>query len=162
MLGKQHLVRALLNLRAEVLAAKGNPSPALSYVRAKVLRHDTPRPVREAAAGESQYAQSGVRAVPLSGWARLLLSPDIQANPTALDRIYLALQRAGYERGSSDVCAGPPLHGTGLVRGRVWLAGTCAPIPLLTKRVLFSGGVRRWQGSVPPHPLSSWPAQGRC
>ena len=97
-LGQQHLVKALQNLREEVIHNKLDPGRALSVVRAKVLKHNTPVNFRQAAAGDSQFAQSGVRPIPLSQWARLLLSDDIQAQEDETDQIYLSLQRAGYSR----------------------------------------------------------------
>lgn len=110
MLGHQHLVKALQNLRNEVLADKLEPSEALTWIRATVLRHNTPKPVRQAAAGESQYAQSGVKPIPLSGWAKLLLSPDIQEEPDDVTKLYLSLQRAGYESKGNEASTPSPAY----------------------------------------------------
>jgi hypothetical protein len=97
-LGAQHLVKALQNIRSSLLASKREPPRALTVVRAKVLHHRTPLNYRQAAAGDSQFAQSGVKAIPLSGWARLLLAEDIQKEAKETDKLYLALQRAGHDR----------------------------------------------------------------
>jgi hypothetical protein len=101
-LDQQHLAEELQNLRNEVLAAKLGPSEALTYVRAAVLQHNTPKPVQQAAAGGSQYAQSGIKPIPLSGWAYVLLSADVlEENET--DKLYLSLwaTRGGKDRFTS-------------------------------------------------------------
>jgi len=66
-LGNQHLVKALQQLRATQVAKKLAPAKSLTVIRARVLKHAAPIPYRQAAAGDSQCAQSGVRAIPLSG-----------------------------------------------------------------------------------------------
>jgi hypothetical protein len=111
-LEQQHLAEVLQNLRNEVLAAKLGPSEALTYMRAAVPQHNTPKPVQQSAAGGSQYAQSGITPITLRGGAYLLLSADV-LEENEPDKLYLSLQRVVYERRQGQVHLPPcvrPLH----------------------------------------------------
>jgi hypothetical protein len=109
-LGGQHIAKAMLEIGAE-MAAEHRPVPhTLSHVRARVLKVDTPEPVRRAAAGDHQFAQQQVSHLKLSDIARLLLRPDIQAMPRQLDRLASTLRMAGHaDRTKPAVCDQPSL-----------------------------------------------------
>ena len=113
MLGGQHLAKALLERRQELLAQHLDPPRWLTVVKATVLKAATPIPVREAAAGDAQYAQSGVRSLPLSGWAELLLGPDVQAEADQDTRLAISIRKAGLNRAMTLVWASPPLRSGG-------------------------------------------------
>ena len=109
-LGGQHIARAMREIVTE-LTAEHRPVPhTLSHVRARVLKVDTPEPVRRAAAGDHQFAQQQVSHLKLSDIARLLLRPDIQAMPRQLDRLARTLRMAGHaDRTKPAVCNPPSL-----------------------------------------------------
>ena len=75
----------------------------LNTVRAeRVLRWGTPLAVAQLLAGDHQAAQGGVKALPLSGFLRLLANTDPAKKIE--ERLTLALQKSGWERPVSLVC----------------------------------------------------------
>ena len=111
------MVAALQRRRADFLAAHRDPPPGLTVVRAKVLKHATPLKYRQAAAGDSQYAQTTVRAMRLSGWAEALLTPDVQAESDATKRLSLSIQKSGLDRTMKLVCVACLVGEGGVVMG---------------------------------------------
>ena len=107
-LGGQHLVAALQMLRRDRLAERLDPPRALSVVQAKILAHHTPKKFREAAAGDAQFAQSGIQALPLSGWAEQLLTEDVRAEGDPVRRLAMAVQKSGLNRTMTTVCPVAP------------------------------------------------------
>ena len=107
-LGGQHLVAALQMLRRDRLAERLDPPRALSVVQAKILAHHTPKKFREAAAGDAQFAQSGIQALPLSGWAEQLLTEDVRAEGDPVRRLAMAVQKSGLNRTMTTVCPRAP------------------------------------------------------
>ena len=77
----------------------------MKQVRANILKHTTPLEVRQAEAGNQQFAQGAVHKLPVSGLLGHLLEEmtrDNPANPNT--QVARAIQKAGHPRFSTNVC----------------------------------------------------------
>ena len=138
MLGGQHMTKALQMRREDYVNQRKDVPRSLDTVSATVLRHDTPLPLRQQAAGDAQFRDVSVRPLRLSSWATLLLTPDVRALEDPDERIAVSMRKAGMGTTGRLVCF--PRTPAGM--------RTCA---------LSGQRFPLFPHHLPPLPSSSWP-----
>ena len=106
-LSGQHGVKALLELREKWIAEGHGEMPLwLRVVRADILKHKTPLPIRQMIAGDEQYRQQNVSRVKVSEFLRHLWQWKPVGRRTEMwQRIADSLVKAGWSRPDNQVCS---------------------------------------------------------
>lgn len=99
-LGGQHTVCCLQELRKDQMQLEVRLPEWLQHVVAVVLAVGTPLSVRQQAAGEHQYRQRSVEPVRLSRWAVAFLG----AKGKLEERVQMATTITGWQRHDNQVC----------------------------------------------------------
>ena len=119
-IGGQHTVYILREKGTE-LEKQGRTVPEwYQYVRATVLSHSTPVPVRELIAGSNQNKQGTAAPIPLSTVAKFV--SEAPASMDFIEKLKTAVHKSGHPRPDSRVCT----LGRGRGRG-VGIAGGSFP-----------------------------------